>query len=223
MRKNVTIFLIFTVLSFALVVGAIFAPFEKIYELKNNLFYRAGKVSSLKVYSLGGEMEVFVDNEAKGTVSPDMPFLDVFPIDRGEHTVRLLRKSSNEGFYKEFEKRIWFEEGFDVIVSCEIGPSLDSSFGWMLYAKKANDGIEGVVRLHLKCNTRDCIARIDEKESFGDGEEYLMSLDSQHYVNVKASGYQGIEFQLLPNEEEARRLISGYDLYLEVNLYRLPI
>lgn len=202
---------------------AIFVPWEKLDDLKDKMLGVGESFASLKVYSLGGDMEVYLNDESKGVVRSEDPYLEVFPVRVGEHKVRLVREATIEGFYPDFERVIKFEKGFDTVISWEVGPTEQSSSGWILYAQKMS-GSKGVTLLNISCNPEDCNINKDGEES----QEAPISnmelmLDDQHTFKASREGYQDLEFQVLPEDKEARSKLDGYVLYLEVNLYKIPI
>ena len=205
------------------VFAAIFIPWENLYVIRDNILGIGESYASLKIYSLGGDMEVYLDDESKGIVRAQDSFLEVFPIEVGEHSVKLIREESEGEFYPGFKRVILFEKGFETVISWEIGPTYDSSSGWILYAKKMV-GDEDYAYLNIRCEPEDCSLQ----ENDGDNMEapisdLELSLDSRHSYRVSGYGYQDLEFQILPEEEEARLKLGGYDLFLEVNLYKIPI
>ncbi|MBN2016164.1 hypothetical protein JW766_05005 [Candidatus Dojkabacteria bacterium] len=205
------------------IVAAIFVPWENVGNIKDRLLGTSRSVASLKVYSLGGNMKVILDGEEKGTVRSEDPYLEIFPVEVGNHTVELERESEAGGFYVDFKREIRFEKGFDTVISWEIGPTEDSSSGWILYAQKTT-GEDGKILVNLTCDPGNCEVQIDDQEKrqapLSDQE---LSIDSQHTIKASRYGYQDLEFQVLPEEDSARAQLAGYVLFLEVNLYKIPV
>lgn len=205
------------------VLVAIFIPWERLDDLRGKLLGIGESFASLKVYSLGGDMEVYLNDESKGIVRSEDPYLEIFPVGVGERKVRLVREATIEGFYPDFERVINFEKGFDTVISWEIGPTEQSSSGWILYARKMS-GSEGAALLNISCNPEDCSVKKDGEESQeAPIHDMELVLDDQHTFKASREGYQDLEFQVLPEDKEARLRLDGYVLYLEVNLYKIPI
>lgn len=220
MKKKVGLCLIIAVLA---VVAAIFAPWEGFTTLKNKLLGIGESYASLKVYSLGGDMKIFVDDEEKGTVREEDSYFEVFPIIAGEHEVKLVREATLEGFYPDFSRVIDFEKGFDTVISWEIGPSSDSSSGWILYAQQTSKKA-GMTSLNLTCVPESCNILINGGTSeVAPISKMDLSLDRQYGFKASSDGYQDLEFQLFESDDESRAKLEGYELFLDVNLYKVPI
>ena len=211
------------ILVFIAVIAAIFFPLDIISILKDRLLGVGNNYSSLKIYSLGGDIKVYIDGEEKGIAKEKGSYLEVLPIDVGEHEVKLVREATEEGFYPDFERIINCEKGFDTVISWEIGPTEEASSGWILYAQNASYK-NGHTLINLTCKPRDCKINIDEKgEHTAPITKLNLSLNEQHTFKASKEGYQDLEVQVLPEDEEARASLEGYELFFEVNLYRIPI
>lgn len=205
------------------ILAAIFVPWDKLGDLKNRILNVEGSFSSLKVYSLAGEMKIYIDGEEEGLVNANESYTEIFPISPGEHEVMLERVGTTDLFYENFKKKIVFEKGFDVSISWEIGPTPESSSGWVLWAQDSGEEL-GHATMEIVCVPEDCGVHIDD-EIIEDLPitQYQLSLEKQHNINVSKEGYQSLEFTVLPEDEDTRRKIDGYRLFVEVNLYQLPI
>ena len=126
--KNFIKFLI--VLLICVLLG-LWSPWLKLNVSLSDIFgvEKPDKISGLQVYSLSGEMEVFLDGESQGTVTPDNSPLVVDAISPGEKSVGLKRVSEVPGAYWEFNKVITFEENIDVVLSYILGPEEEFSEG----------------------------------------------------------------------------------------------
>jgi hypothetical protein len=215
---------LYFVIIFLAVIAAIFLPWDRLSSLKDKLLGVGESYSLLKVYSLGGDMHVYVDDEDKGVVQEQDSYLEVFPITSGEHEVKLVREASTDGFYKEFVRRINFEKGFDTVIGWEIGPTEESSSGWILYAQESSVLKGGVTRINLNCKPSDCNVDINDEDSLtAPISQMEISLDKQYTFKASKEGFQDLEFQALPEDQEARAKLEGYELFFDVNLYRIPI
>lgn len=209
---------------FCAVIAAVLVPWDRASTLKDKLLGKGEDYSSLKVYSLGGDMKVFVDGEETGTVREDDAFLEIVPITAGDHEVKLVREATHGGFYEDFVRVINFEKGFDTAVSWAIGPSVESSSGWILFAQQKASEKSGFTQINLSCKPSDCNITMDnEVEYTAPISRMELSLDKQHTFKAKSSGFQDLEFLVLPEEEEDRNMLEGYELFFEVNLYQIPI
>ncbi len=205
------------------ILGAILIPWHRLDTFKDKMLGTNNSYASLKIFSLGGDMKVYLDSEEKGIVKSQDPYLEVFPVDIGDHVVKLERVSSQEGFYDYFEKEILFEKGFDTVISWEIGPTEESSSGWILYAQSSNEK-KGNALLNISSDIETCnvvLNNTQEMETPINNE--AIGLDSQYNIKISKEGFQDLEFQILPEDQEARNRLDGYILYVEVNLYKIPI
>lgn len=179
--------------------------------------------SSLKVKSFAGEMEVFVDNESVGFVSDNDGFLDIFPIDPGEHTVRLVRPEDEGDFYYDFEKKLNFEEDVDVVVGYDLGPTDLFSEGHVLSARKSFtvgqnptlDIVSPIKDVNVKINGSD-VGRTPLRS-------IPMSTDSTHVLTFEKKGYDPLEIELFPEDPMSRDSLKDLVLTLEVNLFLKPV
>ncbi|MBU0976455.1 MAG: PEGA domain-containing protein [Patescibacteria group bacterium] len=205
------------------VVLALLLPWENLSEWKDGITGKAVDYASLKVYSLGGDMKVYIDGEEKGTVSSESSYLEIFPIEVGKHEVKLVRDASNDSFYQNFLRTISFEKGFDTVISWELGPSEDATSGWVLYARKSGAD-ESDVKISLESIPDNSNIQInDDVPIVSPIRSYPLTLDRQHKLVVAKSGYQSMELPVLPGDDEERLLLKGYELFLEVDLYKLPV
>jgi hypothetical protein len=85
-------------------------------------------LSGLDVFSLSGEVEVFLDNQSQGKINVDKSPLIVSKITPGDHLVT-VKRSGGSNYYWTFSRIINFVEGADVVVSYELGPTLFESNG----------------------------------------------------------------------------------------------
>jgi hypothetical protein len=202
---------------------AIFFPWDIFDGLKDKLFDSSGEVASLKVYSLGGDIKVFIDSEEKGIVKTEDAYLEIFPIETGIHEVKLSRVSKDESFYEPLQRSISFVKGFETIISWELGPTEESSSGWILYAQESENKL-GYAKLDITCSNDPCDVLIDDERKLLTpivSEE--LKLDKQHIFKVSKDGYQDLDFEVLSEESEDRQQLDGYELFLNVNLYEIPL
>lgn len=205
------------------VIAALFFPWHILSGFKNTLFGGGDQFSSLKVYSLGGDMKIYIDGDERGVVREEDTYVEIFPVTLGEHEVSLKRVATMDGFYQEFSREVSFVKGFDSSISWELGPTVDSSSGWILYANKRN-GAGNEVTLNVLCKPTDCSLILDDTETKPIATTtFSVSLDSQHKIKVEREGYQPLEISFLPDDEQTRSKLKDYELFLEVNLYKIPL
>lgn len=181
------------------------------------------QIGGLQVTSLAGELEVFVDGISQGKVTPDSSPLTIPAIDPGERQIRLKRIATVDEAYWEFNKLIKFESGVDVVISYELGPTEEFSEGHVIYATRTTDKVDGL-RLNLTSSVEDAVVKIDDV-TVGNTPlvAQVISKDKQHTLLISKKGYESQEFKLLPESQEDRDKISGYNLNVLVDLFLQPI
>lgn len=201
---------------------AVFLPWNNVSKFKDKILGERSNAASLKVYSLGGDMSVYIDGEKRGDVLSKSSYLEVFPIEEGDHLVQLVREGSEENFYVEFKEIIWFEKGFNTVVSWEIGPSEELSSGWILYAKKLNKN-DTYAYLNIDCEPANCKCKLNDQEDVNIDSKIQLDKSNQYTIEASADGYQNLVVSIFPEDPEEREKLTGYDLFLEVNLFKIPI
>ncbi|HRN86268.1 MAG TPA: PEGA domain-containing protein [Candidatus Dojkabacteria bacterium] len=178
--------------------------------------------SGLKVKAFSGELEVFVDGNSAGVTSDQESFLEVYPIEAGEHNIKIVRPG-NDGFYSEFERNINFENDVDVVIGYDLGPSLLFSEGHILTAKKSfTKGVEP---------TLDILSTVDDVDVKLDGRDIgktplrsiPIGIDSTHILTFSKKGFDTLEIEILPTEQSERDKLKDVELSLEVNLFAKPV
>ena len=181
------------------------------------------QIGGLQVTSLAGELEVFVDGNSVGSVNPETSPLVVPAIEQGERQIKLVRDTTLAGAYADFNRLIKFESGIDVVISYELGPTDEFSEGHVIYATKKLDNSADVL-LSLQANVTGADVVIDDISA---GQTpiagFKLSLDKQHKVSISKNGFDVQEFTLLPQEQNDRDKLQGYNLNVDVNLFLQPL
>ncbi len=179
------------------------------------------KYSGLQVYSLQGEVDVYVDDEFVGSVNVDGSPLDIFEISPGMHMITIKRAEDENNFFYKFSKWVNFVEGINTVVAYELGPSEEYSAGYIIYAQ---DKLQEDSLLHIQTIPEDTAIFING-DDVGSSPlfNYKLDLSNTYNILIKHDGYEDIEFKLLPEDEKERELIKRYDLTVEVNLFAYPI
>lgn len=179
--------------------------------------------SGLTVFSLVGETEVYIDNVYQGVSSPESGNIEVLDVEPGIHEIKLIRKSTPASSYYELKRSIKFEEGIDVIISYELGPTKDFSEGHIFYAEK-NFNQNQTALLNIISSPDKAKLYIDD---IFKGETPIssieMDLTKKHKIRLEYVGYDTIEFEILPSEQEERDKLKGYTLNLEINMFLIPL
>lgn len=177
--------------------------------------------SALKVRSLGGTIEVFLDGESYGEVSTEEEFLEVFPVDPGEHTVRLVRKSDAD--YTEVVRKINFEPAVDVIIGYEIGPNEQFSEGHILYARRSFTA-QGDPTVEVYSSPEAITVQLDGAE-IGQTpiKDVTLTTDRRHTLSFSKPGYDPLDIEILPDNQADRDKLKNTILTLEINLFAQPV
>jgi len=220
MLKKVSILVLFLVGLFAL---AIWSPWYKwninfysIFGIEN-----VDKYSGLKVMSLAGEIDIYVDNEYKGVISDNEDFADISSLKAGSHNITL--KNKNMVSFYTFSKDLVFEPGVDVVVAYDLGPNEKFSEGHIFYTRK-NYTHTGMAKLFIYASPEKSKVYLDDVFI---GESPILSIDldidMQHKIQIQSEGYQTLEFTILPTEIDSRKKLLDFDLILEAKLFLLPV
>ncbi|MBW7953613.1 MAG: PEGA domain-containing protein [Candidatus Dojkabacteria bacterium] len=177
--------------------------------------------AALKVKSLAGDLDVYLDGELVGQVSAEEDFLEVFPIDPGEHTVKLVRNSTIS--YPEVIKKLNFEPAVDVIIGYEIGPNEAFSEGHILYARRSYTANENPL-LEIY-SVPEAVRVLLNGEEIGQTplRSISLPLDTKHKLRFEKDGYDSLEIEILPDNQSDREKLKNTVLTLEVNLFAQPI
>ena len=206
-----------------LVVLGLWSPWYKLNLNFFNLFgiNSANKYSILKVKSLHGDLSVYIDDQLKATATDNTDFTEISPITPGEHKITL--KKQNNGNYYQFERKVNFEPGLDVVLAYDLGPSQLFSEGHLLYSRKNF--------LNLANPRLTIYSSPDNVEVYIDGnlvgntviKDIELDISKQHNMKFIKKGYDTIEMTLLPELQSDRDKLKNYDLIFEVNLFTQPI
>jgi len=220
MLKNALKLLILLVVLFAL---ALWSPW---YKWQINIYNLLGienneKYSSLKITSLSGEIEIYIDDEYQGSVTDNEDYVDIASIKSGEHHIALKRKSQTEYFV--YEKTIIFEQGAEVVIAFDLGPNETFSEGHTFYTKRNYINI-GKPRLFVYSAPDMTKVFIDDILV---GETPLLNVDldlsQQRKVRFQHDGYEDLEFTILPDSIESRNKLLDFDLIIEAKLFLKPV
>lgn len=180
--------------------------------------------SGLQVYSMGGELEVSIDEETVGNVTVEGSPLEIYEIEPGEHLIQIRRISEGVGedYYFEFSRMTNFVEGINTVIAYELGPTEEFSGGYVIYATPAI--AEEQTNLNIRTIPEESSVFINELEVAATPiNNYELDLDETYEIKIENSGTESIEFNLLPDDPEQRNALRGYDLNVEAQLFQLPV
>lgn len=178
--------------------------------------------AGLNVNSLAGDLDVSVDGEFQGTANSESGFLEIAPVEPGEHLIAISRKGSDQQ-YTEIVRKINFEAGVDVIIGYELGPTEEFSEGHILTTRKSYVGESGTF-LEVFSSPAGISVTLDGQFQ---GETPLKSipldLSGKHTLKFEKEGYDSLEIEILPDTQEERDKLNNLIINLEINLFARPI
>lgn len=207
-----------------LIVLAFWSPWQEWNIHWTNIFGIGSRdeFSGLKVKSFSGELEVFLDGKSVGKVDDKQSFLEVFPIEPGEHNVKLSRPE-DKGYYEEVERRVNFEQEVDVVIGYDLGPSALFSEGHVLTSRKSYTLGQNPT-LDIVSTLENVDVKIDGKDI---GKTPLraipMSIDTTHVLSFNKPGFDPLEIEIFPSEQSEREKLKDLVLNLEVTLFAKPV
>lgn len=221
MVKKISIILLIVVFLLAL---AVWSPWQNWNLSWLNLLGIESKaeISGLKVVALEGNLDVYVDDQYVGQAQAGNGFLEISPIEPGEHLVKLTRDEDTEK-YAEIVRQIRFEPAVDVVIGYELGPTEEFSEGHILSAKKSYV-TEGQAVLDIFSSPEN-VEVVMNDEVIGETPLKSINLDisKKNKLKFTKAGYDSLELELLPENQEERDKLADLLLTLEINLFARPV
>ncbi len=180
-------------------------------------------ISGLEVYSLLGDLEVSIDDVVQeGTASFEDGPLFIDGIEPGEKAITISRRSDIENAYWIYRDIITFVEGVNTVISLGIGPEEEFSEGTVITATNRNNED---YNLKVRTNLSDFQINLDNVPYAVEGNEFTrnIELSSQHVIRINKTGYEEIEFTILPESQEDRDVLSDYIINVDVQLMIQPV
>lgn len=179
------------------------------------------QVSGLQVYSLAGDMDIYIDSELKGRVTPETSPVFVDAINPGDRKVTLSRPSLVEGAYLNFDKIITFVPGVDIVISYGLGPNEFFSEGSVI---TLNTKVNETYNLVVNTNVEGATIVVDGIPSQIPDSRLVsnIALDRQISISIQKAGYETISLTLLPEDEADRQNLAGYIINVDVHMMLLP-
>lgn len=181
------------------------------------------KFARLQVTALAGDVQIWVDDELKGSVGPEGSPLLIEDIAPGQRLVKLIRKSENEKHYIRFERLTNFSADIDTVIAYELGPTNDFSGGHVISAFKNYADPNGT-KLNITTVPGGAKVILNNKE-LGNAPLSGITLDTSvvNRLKLELLGYESIEMNLLSDDATQREKLKGYEINVEANLFLLPL
>lgn len=204
---------------------ALWSPWKSLNISLGSIFGIEPQTDFAQLYlsSLGGELEVSVDGEKKGSVGPEgSPFL-IEDIEPGRRVVKLARVPNGNAEYISIEKVLDFSSDVDTVIAYEIGPSLNFSEGHIITARKNF--------LSPNATTLNVVTQPNEVEVLLNGNSLgqspvnnvSLNLGGENRLLLRKPGYEEMQITLLTEDAAEREKLVGYEIFVEANLFLLPI
>lgn len=203
------VLIILSVLSF-LSALAIISPWKAIGDkILGIVGLSASSPVSISATSEDGELKVFINDKEEGVT----PF-EKNNLVPGKYKVKLTKVTDEEAFYTTFERVFDVEEGTQVVINWDLGPSEDFSSG-EIYFFKRNKGISNESSVSIIPYPEDSTVYFDAAVQSGPPYVTEGVIEGKHKVKIEKDHY--IESEV---DVQTRK---GFDLFLEVRLFPLPI
>lgn len=183
------------------------------------------EIASLYIYSLAGEMQIYLDGELQGEVADDSSPFIIDRVEAGDRLVSLRRITSDGKELGDVSKVINFVEGTTVVFSYQIGVTDEFTQGHDIYAIPKSDQSKES-RINFFVNVPDVQVQIDEIPAQTISENRLteiLNFDTQHKIVVSKNGYETLEFIILPETQEERNKLKSYDINVDIQLMVKPV
>lgn len=222
--RRLTVFIVLLVLCLLL---AIWAPWNSFNLNIASIFgiKQAVEVSGLQVNSLSGTLDVYVDGNKVGqSLSGNEPFIKE-NLTPGEHLISLVKVSDIENAYWKYSKVITFYKGTTVVASFNLGPEDEFSEGHIIYATE-NPNPQNKNNLTVSVNVDGASLTMDSNSEIpfnGSSLAVELSLDQQHIIRIHKSGYEDLQFTILPSSQDDRNKLKGLNLNIDAHLMLQPV
>lgn len=219
-----------TLILIVLILLALWSPWKQYNWSIASLFgvEEVEKFAGLEVYSLKDTLNIYFDDELIGEVSPDEGVFEKTDVKPGNHIIKLTKKVESENSYYVYTKAINFVEDFDVVVAYELGPTEIFSQGHVFYVGKDtvsySDQEKRIARLNISTE-QDGVEIYLDNDRIGETEveDYELSLTKLHKIKLTKKNYESLEFDILPDKQEDRDKLAGYELFIDAQLFLIPL
>ena len=222
MRRN----LFFLVLLIGLIAYGTWSPVKLwVYDL--SYFFGVSKVtetSGLHVFSLDGELKIYIDGVLQGSVNVDNSPHVIDNVSVGKHLVQLEKFSQVDNAYEPVSKSIYFEKGKTVVMTYNIGPIHPYISGHVIFVQPKDEYISNN-NVIIKANIPNLLVYIDEVliEKRDGYFESNIDFESQHVLFAEAKGFESTEFTILPRDRNERESLKGFQIVVELDLMKQPV
>lgn len=207
---------------------SIFSPWVYINFDVTSIFgiNRPQEISGLKVVTLSGDLEVYIDNQKLGTLKEETRSITFDTIQPGFRLITIKRPEPKDKLYWTFNRIINFEKNTTAVVALNLGPTKEFSEGHIIYAVK-KEKLDTPTQLNVIFESVGGVVQINNEVPIvmQNNKTYstFISLDQQNKIYVEKSGYEPQEFVILPETQEERNKFKNYDINIELFLFLQPL
>lgn len=215
--KVVTILIVLILLALA-----VFSPWRNLNINLGSIFgiKNTSETSTLEVSSLGGKLEVFLDDNEVGSTNFQDPKLEISPISAGSHKLKLMRDS--DVVYPTYEKTILFAPGISSSISYELGLSEDMTNGWLIIPeKRVIKTASTETSITFRVFPEDSTLSINGQKK--DSKVVKLDPKTKYDVRITKEGYLPLSFQILGFDDSKIKLSSEYEYIVDVKLGSIPL
>ncbi len=182
-----------------------------------------GQIAGLVVNSLAGNIEVTIDNQVVGSATEEAPLI-IDSIDPGEKLIKLRRISDVENAYWAYSKVIDLEVGTTAVLSFNLGPSEDYSEGNIIYfERKAESDLSSIFFTFDEDNVNLQVETQVFRSLSKSGVVVPLDTLEQKSIKIIKTGFEELEFKLLPEDESDRSRVKDFNIKVDVYLMKQPV
>lgn len=165
---------------------------------------------SISVNSKEGNLRVFINDKEEGTTP-----LELNNLSPGSYKVKLVKDTNTPDFYTEFERAFDIEEGTQVVINWELGPSNEFSSGEIYFFKRNLDEQSDESTVSIIPHPDNASIYFDGAKQSGPPFVLDGIKEGRHKAKVEQDHFIDTEIDIQTKE--------GYDLFLEIRLFPLPV
>jgi hypothetical protein len=131
--------------------------------------------------------------------------------------------NSSDSNYISLERMLNFTSESNTVIAYELGPNQQFSKGQTITAFRSYTNQDST-SLNVDTTPEGTRVYLDDVligETPING--YDLDINRTHNLRLEKKGYEDLEMRLLPDEQEARDKLVGYDMLVEASLFLIPI
>ncbi len=190
----------------------------------SNIQTKANDNASLEISSLGGNMQIYIDEVNKAEIKQAQTKLDLFNLSAGIHKVKLVRNDTSTPYF-EYETNVNLVNNLSSSISYELGPTANSTQGWILdyIPKTTSDNLLYIYTSEdAKVQVVESSSKVELPQiSMQNGYFYKISLDKNYSITISKPNYIIQSFSILANSNSTE--LKNYDMVVRSKLFSIPV